>query len=125
MTPFQGAGAGQAMEVRPDLVWISAQVSLINRAQDAEVLSTLLADPRVTRDTVHNALRAYADVRHPVAKVFYEASRRNGQLMSDASLAPEDMAAEFAKAVSALWGSANPVDNAQQALELFGKVVAI
>ncbi|VDB87509.1 unnamed protein product [Peniophora sp. CBMAI 1063] len=105
MTSFQGAGAGQAME-------------------DALVLSTLFKDPRVTRETVHHAFRAYADVRRPVAKAFYEASRRNGELLSDASLSPGELASEFGKAIMAIWGSPEPENDAQQALEQFEKAIA-
>ncbi|KAI0332657.1 salicylate hydroxylase [Cubamyces sp. BRFM 1775] len=61
MMPYQGAGAGQAIE-------------------DAYVLSNVLADPRTTRSTLDRAMHAYDAVRRPFALRVQEASRENGLL---------------------------------------------
>ncbi|KAI0630491.1 salicylate hydroxylase [Trametes polyzona] len=61
MMPYQGAGAGQAIE-------------------DAFVLSRLLIDPRTTRATLGRALRAYDAVRRPFSQRVQAASRENGLL---------------------------------------------
>ncbi|KAL1713889.1 hypothetical protein EV715DRAFT_276969 [Schizophyllum commune] len=63
MTPFQGSGAGQAVE-------------------DAWLLAHLLGDPSVTRDTIPEALRLYDAARRPVAQDVQERSRVNGHLLA-------------------------------------------
>ncbi|KAL1725012.1 hypothetical protein EV714DRAFT_288165 [Schizophyllum commune] len=63
MTPFQGSGAGQAVE-------------------DAWLLAHLLGDPSVTRDTIPKALRVYDAARRPVAQDVQERSRVNGHLLA-------------------------------------------
>ncbi|KAL1666581.1 hypothetical protein GGF50DRAFT_50279 [Schizophyllum commune] len=63
MTPFQGSGAGQAVE-------------------DAWLLAHLLGDPSVTRDTIPEALRVYDAARRPVAQDVQERSRVNGHLLA-------------------------------------------
>jgi len=62
MSPHMGAGAGQAIE-------------------DAFVLGRLLAHPLTTRDNVHIALKAYQDVRLPVAQSVARDSIRAGRMM--------------------------------------------
>ncbi|EIM91866.1 FAD/NAD-P-binding domain-containing protein [Stereum hirsutum FP-91666 SS1] len=59
MTPFQGAGAAQAIE-------------------DAYVLSNLLSHPGVTRDNAPRALKVYSQIRLPFAYDVLERSRRGG-----------------------------------------------
>ncbi|KZV74945.1 FAD/NAD(P)-binding domain-containing protein [Peniophora sp. CONT] len=105
MTSFLGAGAGKAIE-------------------DALVLSTLLAHPGVTRDTVRQALCAYSDVRCPIAADFYHASRRNGQLMTDSSMTPEELLVEYGKTMKSIFGRASAEDDAKRAVEKFEKAVA-
>ncbi|OBZ74163.1 Salicylate hydroxylase [Grifola frondosa] len=61
MMPFQGAGAGQAIE-------------------DAYVLSTLLGHRRATRATLPRVLQVYDAVRRPFAQRVAESSRENGML---------------------------------------------
>ncbi|KAL1700581.1 hypothetical protein EV121DRAFT_283285 [Schizophyllum commune] len=63
MTPFQGSGAGQAVE-------------------DAWLLAHLLGDPSVSRDTIPDALRVYDAARRPVAPDVQERSRVNGHLLA-------------------------------------------
>ncbi|KAA1470032.1 FAD/NAD(P)-binding domain-containing protein [Dentipellis sp. KUC8613] len=63
MTPFQGAGAGQAIE-------------------DAHLLSSLLTHPLTTRATAAHALRVYSDVRRPLAHGVAARSARNGALFA-------------------------------------------
>ncbi|KAL1751067.1 hypothetical protein FB107DRAFT_294162 [Schizophyllum commune] len=62
-TPFQGSGAGQAVE-------------------DAWLLAHLLGDPTVTRDTIPEALRVYDAARRHVAQDVQERSRVNGHLLA-------------------------------------------
>ncbi|KAL7280677.1 hypothetical protein ACG7TL_005616 [Trametes sanguinea] len=61
MMPYQGAGAGQAIE-------------------DALVLASLLTDPRTTLTTLDRALRAYDTVRRPFAQHVQNVSREAGLL---------------------------------------------
>ncbi|KZV75939.1 FAD/NAD(P)-binding domain-containing protein [Peniophora sp. CONT] len=105
MVPFQGAGAGQAIE-------------------DATVLSALLTDRRVTCTNVQKALRVYCDVRLPIAMDIYNASHRSGQLMGDSSMSLEEIAAEYIKVGQGAWRRGSPEDDVQQALELFEKALA-
>ncbi|KAI0294489.1 salicylate hydroxylase [Multifurca ochricompacta] len=63
MTPFQGAGAGQAIE-------------------DALVLSTLLAHERTTKRNAQQVLEIYSRVRQPVATGVARRSRMNGEYFS-------------------------------------------
>ncbi|KZV77667.1 FAD/NAD(P)-binding domain-containing protein [Peniophora sp. CONT] len=101
MTPFQGAGAVQAIE-------------------DAQVLSKLLAHPCTTRATVQQALRVYTDVRRPVARKFFDASRRNGQLISDPTILPHECGAEMTRVMDEVWNRLDsPAMNAQRAADLF------
>ncbi|VDB84464.1 unnamed protein product [Peniophora sp. CBMAI 1063] len=101
MTPFQGAGAVQAIE-------------------DGQVLSALLAHPRTTRATVQRALRVYADVRRPVALDFFNASRRNGQLISDPTIPSHQVGAEMAAIIERVWDiSDSPDMNARRAVHTF------
>ncbi|KZV77654.1 FAD/NAD(P)-binding domain-containing protein [Peniophora sp. CONT] len=99
MTPFQGAGAGQAIE-------------------DSQVLSTLLAHPRATRATVQRVLSVYAGVRRPIAARFYFSSRSNGLIIGDPNLTLEECATEIEKSADA-WHRDSPEDVAQRAVELF------
>lgn len=63
MTPYFGAGAGQAIE-------------------DAFVLGRLLAHPLTTLDNVPAALKAYQDVRLPFAQYVARESTRTGRMLS-------------------------------------------
>ncbi|KAI0028281.1 hypothetical protein K488DRAFT_73896 [Vararia minispora EC-137] len=63
MTPFQGAGASQAIE-------------------DAFLLASLLASSRTTRSTAPRALQLYSQVRQPAAARVATLSRNNGLLFS-------------------------------------------
>ncbi|KAI0294488.1 salicylate hydroxylase [Multifurca ochricompacta] len=63
MPPFQGAGAGQAIE-------------------DALVLSTLLAHERTTKRNAQQVLEIYSRVRQPVATEVARRSRVNGEYFS-------------------------------------------
>ncbi|KAG2134803.1 hypothetical protein DEU56DRAFT_913583 [Suillus clintonianus] len=62
MTPYFGAGAGQAME-------------------DAFVLGRLLAHPLTTLDNVPAALKAYQDVRLPFVQFLARESQRAGHMV--------------------------------------------
>ncbi|KAI1796790.1 FAD/NAD(P)-binding domain-containing protein [Ganoderma leucocontextum] len=61
MMPYQGSGAGQAIE-------------------DGYVLATLLGDSRTMLSTIDRALRAYDAVRRPFAQRVQAGSRENGLL---------------------------------------------
>ena len=93
-------------------------VSKSDFSKDALVLSELLAHPRVTREAAHQALRAYSDVRLPVAMAIYNASRRSGQLMGDSIMSPEAISEEFAKVGRSAWARGSPEDDAKRALDL-------
>lgn len=68
MTPFQGAGAGQAIE-------------------DALVLASLLSDELATKTTVAHVLEIYSRVRQPLATEVARRSRLNGEHFSLRTLA--------------------------------------
>ena len=61
MTPFLGAGAGQAIE-------------------DAYVLGAMLAHPLTTRKTVAQALEVYEEICLPRGNSVQQGSKRNGLL---------------------------------------------
>ncbi|KZT01894.1 FAD/NAD(P)-binding domain-containing protein [Laetiporus sulphureus 93-53] len=61
MTPFQGSGAGQAIE-------------------DGFVLAAVLAHPRVTRETLPQALQVYDQIRRPFSQWVATNSRAAGQI---------------------------------------------
>ncbi|KAI8996447.1 FAD/NAD(P)-binding domain-containing protein [Trametes punicea] len=63
MMPYQGAGAGQAIE-------------------DAYILAALLGDPRTTRATLDRALRIYDAVRRPFAYRVQDSSHESGLLFT-------------------------------------------
>ncbi|OCH91533.1 FAD/NAD(P)-binding domain-containing protein [Obba rivulosa] len=62
MTPFQGAGAGQAIE-------------------DAYILASMLAHPMVTLETLPLALQVYDEIRRPFAQDIQKKSRESGLLI--------------------------------------------
>ncbi|EJD06331.1 FAD/NAD-binding domain-containing protein [Fomitiporia mediterranea MF3/22] len=64
MTPHQGSGGGQAIEVR----------------LDAHVLAVLLTHPQITRETVPSALQAYDAVRVPISQRVARTSRLTGMM---------------------------------------------
>ncbi|VDB99296.1 unnamed protein product [Peniophora sp. CBMAI 1063] len=100
MVPFQGAGAGQAIE-------------------DVHILSTLLSHPRTTRQTVQHALRAYSDVRVPIAAKFFAASRKNGLLITNTKTPLSDCAAELRELADSAWCSSHPEVESRRAVEEF------
>ncbi|KZV77653.1 FAD/NAD(P)-binding domain-containing protein [Peniophora sp. CONT] len=105
MVPFQGAGAGQAIE-------------------DAQVLSALLGHPRATCATVQHVFGIYADIRKPIAAKFYHASRQNGLIFSNSNLTLEECATEIKDLAEDTWNTGRrPEENAQRAVELFEAVV--
>ncbi|KAH9951129.1 salicylate hydroxylase [Amylocystis lapponica] len=76
MMPYQGAGAGQAVE-------------------DAYLLAQVLGHARTTRTTLARALRIYDVVRRPCAQRVAELSRENGLLYTlNASGLSEDLGGE-------------------------------
>ena len=83
MTPFQGAGGGQAIEVScqqwPNRI---ATLNVTTAEQDAYVLGTILAHPSVTRDNVHFALQVYEEIRRPFSQEVQTHSREAGLLFS-------------------------------------------
>ena len=122
MTPFQGAGAGQAMEARLVLFFSQCAV-VLNFQQDAQVLSTLLTHPRVTRNTVQQALRVYSEVRQPIAAAFQEASQAAGKLMTNSTMTVDELKVAFWQSGGSVWGRPKPEEDVQQAVELLEKTV--
>ena len=92
--------------------------------QDAHVLATLLAHPRATRDTIKQALRAYTDVRLPIASAFYFAARQVGILLNDANIPLEDCVNQVRVVSEAVWENGSPEINAEKAVELFESAIA-
>ena len=122
MTPSQGAGAGQAMEARLVLFFPQCTV-VLNFQQDAQVLSTLLMHPRVTRNTVQQALRVYSEVRQPIAAAFQEASQAAGKLMTNSTMTVDELKVAFWQSGGPVWGRPKPEEDVQQAVELLEKTV--
>lgn len=76
MTPFQGAGAGQAIEVCfKQQPYVSTH---LNDHQDAYILSALLSSTLTTRATISKTLKVYSDVRLPFAAKVFDSSRKSG-----------------------------------------------
>ena len=92
--------------------------------QDAQVLATLLAHPRVTRDTLKHALRAYADIRLPLASEFYSAARQAGTLLTNANLSLEDCVSQVRAVSNAVWEKGSPEENARKGVELFEAAIS-
>lgn len=79
MTPHQGAGAGQAIEVR---MFLRLQMrSVLNSySQDAFVLAELLGSPKTTMDNLDLALKSYEHIRLPMATHVMQGSRDSGRM---------------------------------------------
>lgn len=106
-TPWQGAGAGQAIE-------------------DAMVIGHLLAHAE-TRDEVQAAFKAYDTVRRPRSQQVIDSSRGTGQIMcgqdQDIGLDPDKMR----KFVPPRWGFIMSLDMAkhkQDALDSMNKYLS-
>jgi salicylate hydroxylase len=104
MPPFQGAGAGQAVE-------------------DAFVLATLLRHALTTRSSVARALEIHSQVRVPVAKQVAETSRQNGRLytMQDGE-SLEELGRKLQAAMD-LTEEGDPVADAQRAVTMLEDVL--
>lgn len=79
MTPHQGSGAGQAIEVRSSRLIALPRPSIYSFTKDAYMIGTLLGHPGTTRESVAHALRVFDQVRRPLATKVWEKSRLNGQ----------------------------------------------
>ena len=79
MTPYFGAGAGQAIEVLRVIIRETASSSC---TKDAFVLGRLLANSLTTLDTVTVALKVYQDVRLPSAQSVARESERRGHMLN-------------------------------------------
>ena len=76
MQPFQGSGAGQAIEVR--LLPLAVKNASHPCTQDAYVLASLLGDAAESRMSVDAAIHLYDRIRRPVAQDVASRSRRAG-----------------------------------------------
>ena len=82
MAPYQGSGAGQAIEAR-----FSRSILLLSSVpddeylviQDAYLLATLLGHPNTTLDSAAFALQVYDNIRRPFATKVAHESRLCGQ----------------------------------------------
>lgn len=64
-------------------------------------------------------------MRLPTATDIYDASRCNGQLLNDSSMDTEELAAEFIRVAKRAWTRGSPEEDAQRAIVLFGKAIAV
>ena len=87
MTPFQGAGAGQAIEVSLRMM-IPIQPRLM--MQDASILAALFSNELTTKTTVRQVLDIYSQVRQPLATEVARRSRVNVDYVQLRSLAEPD-----------------------------------
>ncbi len=78
MTPHQGAGAGQAIEVRFALA--GRTEAHIPALQDAFVLAEVLGHRHTSRSSIPRALTAYERVRLPMANHVLNGSRQSGNM---------------------------------------------
>lgn len=101
MTPHQGAGAGQAIE-------------------DAYILSELLGSPLTNLETLSEALKAYEQIRKPLASHVLQGSRDAGRLY-EFSGPPKDNYPELAACISKQWDwlwTSTPEQDAELALSI-------
>jgi salicylate hydroxylase len=77
MTPHQGSGAGQAVEVRI-LICIQFIDTDTRPPQDAFILATVLGHPNTVKGNIPYALSVYDRIRRPYALNVQERSRLNG-----------------------------------------------
>ena len=76
MTPHEGSGAGQAIEVVVHPLRRAHHTLTIN--QDAYLLATVLGHHNTNRTNVYKALAVYDEIRRPAAYHVMEHSRMNG-----------------------------------------------
>jgi len=85
MTPHQGSGAGQAIEVLHNPS-VTVAFQFVDRpflnSKDAYILATILGHPSTTRETLERSLDVFDRVRRPLALQVQEKSRLNGQRFS-------------------------------------------
>ena len=81
MTPHQGAGAGQAIEVYCLITtWFPPNSPNQYVSQDAYILAEVLGSTDTTRATLQRALSAYERVRLPMANHVLRGSRTSGNM---------------------------------------------
>lgn len=76
MTPHQGSGAGQAVEVSLDANIVKGEYLCL--VKDAYILGLLLGHPLTTKATIARALSVYDYIRRPFSQKVQERSRLNG-----------------------------------------------
>lgn len=117
MTPHQGAGAGQSIEVcccDP----IKAVITEHNASQDAYILAGILGHHSVTSKNLSEALQAYEYVRRPFANNIIETSRAAGAFYELRS-AEKDQYTTLVPAIRNQWSwveSEDPEDQLGRAL---------
>jgi len=115
MTPHQGAGAGQAIEVSPILIRISRSP---HRIQDAYILAGILGNTGTTLDNIELALQAYDHVRRPIASHVLQGSRDGGR-MYEFNGPHEDDYAKLGPAIQSQWDwiwASTPEEDVEKAL---------
>lgn len=79
MTPFQGSGAGQAIEVSSSVIQSKDMILII--LKDGYILATVLARITPTSDnseSIIRALKVYNTIRRPASQNVQRLSRANG-----------------------------------------------
>ena len=89
MTPFLGAAAGQAIEVRFCILF-NVMLDALRYNQDASVLASLLSSELATQTTASQVLGIYSRIRQPFATEVTRRARENGQHLSLFSLTGPD-----------------------------------
>uniref|UniRef100_A0A8H8CFB4 FAD-binding domain-containing protein n=1 Tax=Psilocybe cubensis TaxID=181762 RepID=A0A8H8CFB4_PSICU len=79
MTPHQGAGAGQAIEVGNRFLLFLMTINQI-AIKDAFILASLIADPKCTRNNIHQVSEIYDIVSCPRGNRAMTLSRLTGEL---------------------------------------------
>lgn len=124
MLPHQGAGAGQAIEVRTrKLIHVSCKLTCsIPFVKDAYVLSHILGNKLTTKATLRHALSAYEAVRLPAASQVLSGSKESGLLYEfnhpDLGQDYESLGPRIEKQWDWVWAN-QPDDDVKRALDLF------
>lgn len=80
MTPHQGAGAGQAIEVRETRTVTSDGLIQEKNLKDAFILASLISDPLCTKQMISKVSQIYDTVSRPRGNRAMRLSRLTGEL---------------------------------------------
>lgn len=91
MTPHQGSGAGQAIEVSSVS---AAHESRLIKMQDAYILAATLSHPKTTLHNLSHALKVYETIRLPLANSVLRRSNEMGKMYEFEDARFDDLAVQ-------------------------------